>query len=335
MAHRVNRQWRLAARPAGMIKESDFKWTEEPVPVPGDGEFLIHNLYLSLDPTNRVWITDVESYLPPVGIGEVMRGGTVGVVEESNHPGFSVGDHVSGLLGWQDYAVSSGAGLSKLPNNPAIPLTAYMGLFSHIGLTAYYGLLDVGRPKAGETLVVSAAAGATGSIVGQIGKIKGCRVVGIAGSDDKCKWLTDDLGFDAAINYKTEDVNEALGRHCPNGIDVDFENVGGNILEAVLNHLNLRARVVLCGMISQYNATEPQPGPRNLGLLISKRARMEGFIVLDYMNRADEAFSEMGKWLMEGKLKYRVDEVEGLEKAPTALNKLFEGANQGKLVVKL
>jgi hypothetical protein len=334
MAHIVNRQWRLAARPVGMIKPTDFTLAEAPVPEPQDGEFLVRNLYLSLDPTNRIWI-ERDSYLPAVGIGEVMRGGTVGVVEDSKHPGFSVGDHVSGLLGWQDYAVTKGEGLTKLPNNPAVPLVAYMALFSHIGLTAYFGLLDVGKPKEGETVVVSAAAGATGSLVGQIAKIKGCRVVGIAGNDDKCRWLTEELGFDAAINYKTEDVNAALGKHCPHGIDVDFENVGGKILEAVLNHINLRARVVLCGMISQYNDTEPQPGPRNLGALLMNRARMEGFIVMDYYNRAQEAFADLGKWLMESRLKYRVDVVEGLEQAPLALNKLFEGTNQGKLVVKI
>lgn len=334
MTHRANRQWRLAARPQGMIKDSDFTLSENPVPEPGDGELLVHNLYLSLDPTNRIWI-ERDSYLPVVGIGEVMRGGCVGVVEESNHPAYSVGDHVSGLLGWQDYAVSDGTGLTKLPDNPAVPLTAYMALFSHIGLTAYFGLLDVGKPREGETLVVSAAAGATGSLVGQIGKIKGLRVVGIAGSDDKCKWLTDELGFDAAINYKTENVLESLKKHCPNGIDVYFENVGGAILEAVLNLINLRARIVLCGMISTYNEKEPSPGPRNLAMLLMQRARMEGFIVLDYASRAAEAFNDLGQWLMAGKLKYRVDVVEGLENAPAALNKLFAGTNQGKLVVKI
>ena len=335
MTTRVNRQIRLAARPEGMIKDSDFRMTEEAVPKLKDGEFLIRSHYLSLDPTNRIWITDVESYLPPVGIGEVMRGGGVGIVEESKHPGFSVGDQVQGMFGWQDYAVSTGPGISKLPNNPAIPLTAYLGLFGHIGLTAYYGLLDIAHPKAGETLVVSAAAGAVGSLVGQIGKIVGCHVVGIAGSDEKCKWIVDDLGFDSAINYKTEDIDKALKQHCPKGIDVYFENVGGKILDAVMAQMNLRARISVCGLISQYNATEPVPGPYNFAAILSKRARIEGFIVLDYMNRAEEAFAEMGKWLMEGKLKYKVDVVDGLEKAPTAVNMLFEGANQGKLVVKV
>jgi NADPH-dependent curcumin reductase CurA len=264
-----------------------------------------------------------------------MRGGGIGVVEESRNPNFKAGEHVSGLLGWQEYAVTDGAGLTKLPDNPAIPLTAYMGLFGHIGLTAYYGLLDVGKPKAGETLVVSAAAGAVGSLVGQIGKIVGCRVVGIAGSDEKCQWLTEELGFDVAINYKKENVLEALKRACPNGIDVYFENVGGEILDSVLALINIGARISLCGLISQYNATERVPGPYNLAMLIVKRARIEGFLVTDYMDRAQEAMAQLGRWLMEGKIKYRVDVVEGLEQAPRAVNKLFDGSNQGKLVVKI
>ena len=335
MTDRMNRQWRLAARPEGTFKDSDFKWTEEPVRDLEDGEMLVHNKYISLDPTNRGWASDRDTYLPAVKLGDVMRGGTIGVVEESRNANFKVGEHVSGLLGWQEYAVTNGAGLSKLPDNPAIPLTAYMGLFGHIGLTAYYGLLDVCQPKAGETLVVSGAAGAVGSLVGQIGKIKGLRVVGIAGSDDKCRWLTEELGFDAAINYKTENVSEALKRACPNGIDVYFENVGGAILDAVLAQINIGARISVCGLISQYNATEPAPGPYNLAMLIIKRARMQGFLVTDYMDRAQEAMSELGGWLMQGKIKYRVDVVEGLEQTPRAINKLFDGSNQGKLVVKI
>jgi len=335
MATQVNRQWRLAARPTGLIKESDFEWREEPVPTPGAGEVLVRNQYLSLDPANRAWVNDVDSYLPPVQLGEVMRGGAIGVVEQSRDANFQEGDLVQGMLGWQDYAVTSGATLTKLIKNPAIPPTAYLGLFGHIGLTAYFGLLDIGKPKAGETLVVSAAAGAVGSIVGQIGKIKGCRVVGIAGSDEKCRWITGELGFDAAINYKTEPIRESLKKHCPNGIDVDFENAGGEILDAVLSLINLRARIALCGLISQYNATEPVPGPYNFANILTKRARVEGFIVIDYLDRAQEAMADLGRWLMEGKLKYRVDVVEGLEQAPRALNKLFEGSNQGKLIVKV
>jgi NADPH-dependent curcumin reductase CurA len=335
MTNRMNRQWRLAARPVGNFKDSDFKWTEEPVPDLKDGELLVHNQYISLDPTNRGWANAVDTYLPAVKLGDVMRGGAIGVVEESRNPAFKVGDHVSGLLGWQEYAISSGAGLAKLPEIPGLPLTAHLGLFGHIGLTAYFGLLDVAQPKAGETLVVSAAAGAVGSLVGQIGKIVGCRVVGIAGSDEKCRWLTDDLGFDAAINYKKEKVFEALKRECPNGIDVDFENVGGEILDSILALINLGARISLCGMISQYNATDRMPGPSNLFMLIVRRARMQGFLVSDYMGRAAEAMTALGGWLKEGKIKYRVDLVEGLEQTPRAVNKLFDGSNQGKLVVKI
>ena len=334
MASRINHQWRLAARPEGLIKETDFSWVEESVAELQDGQFLVRNLYLSLDPTMRMWATR-DTYLPAVGIGEVMRGGTIGVIEESRNANFKVGDHVSGLLGWQDYAITDGKGVNVLPNLPGVPLTAHFGLFGHIGMTAYFGLLEIGQPKPGETLVVSAAAGAVGSLVGQIGKIKGCRVVGIAGADDKCKWIVDELGFDAAINYKTENVAEALKKHCPNGIDIDFENVGGEIMDAVLAQINLRARIALCGLISGYNATQPVPGPYNFGNILIQRARVEGFIVLDYAPRAMECMTELGKWLMEGKIKYRIDEVDGLSGAPMALNKLFEGTNIGKLVVKI
>jgi NADPH-dependent curcumin reductase CurA len=335
MTERTNRQWRLAARPVGRFKESDFEFVRKPVPELKEGELLVHNQYLSLDPTNRGWANEVDTYLPAVKLGDVMRGGAIGLVEESRNPNFKIGDHVSGLLGWQEYAISDGTGLGKLPEIPGLPLTAHLGLFGHIGLTAYYGLLDVGQPKAGETLVVSAAAGAVGSLVGQIGKIVGCRVVGIAGSDEKCRWLIEELGFDAAINYKKENVFEALKRECPNGIDVDFENAGGEILDSVLALMNIGARISLCGMISQYNATERVPGPYNLVMLIVKRARIQGFLVSDYMDRAMEAMTTLGRWLAEGKIKYRVDVVEGLEQAPLAVNKLFDGSNQGKLVVKI
>ena len=256
-------------------------------------------------------------------------------MEQSRNPKFIEGAYVQGLLGWQDYAVSDGTGLTLLPATPGLPLTAFFGLFGHIGLTAYFGLLDIGQPKPGETLVVSAAAGAVGSLVGQIGKIKGCRVVGLAGSDEKCRWIVNDLGFDSAINYKSEPVAEALRKHCPDGININFENVGGEILDAILTLINLRARIVLCGMIAQYNATEPVPGPYNFINILVRRARVEGFIVMDYMNRAGEAVAELSRWLAEGRIKYRIDEVEGLERAPEALNRLFDGQNIGKLVVKI
>ena len=332
---KTNRQWRLASRPTGAITESNFSWGEEPAKAPAPGEVLVKTLYLSLDPTNRGWVNDTPSYLPPVGIGDVMRGIAIGRIEESRDPSFPEGRLVQGMLGWQDYAVLSASQLTLLPDNSAITPEAFFGLFGHIGMTAYFGLLDVGKPKAGETLVVSAAAGATGSIVSQIGKIIGCRVVGIAGGEEKCRWLTDDLGLDGAIDYKGGSVPEGLKKHCPDGVDVYFENVGGQILDDVLAVINLRARIVLCGLISQYNATAPVPGPYNFVNILTKRARVEGFIVLDYASRSHEAFADLGKWLAEGKIKYRVDVVEGLENAPRALNRLFSGANQGKLLVKL
>jgi len=328
----ANRQWRLAARPDELIKESDFEWREDAIPSPVEGEILIRNIYLSIDPTYRIWMNEGESYMPPVEIGEVMRGGTVGVVVESHHSDFQPGDIVQGLLGWQDYALDNGTGIVKLFKDASIPLTHYLGIFGGNGLAAYFGLMDIGKPKEGETIVVSAAAGGVGSLVGQIGKIKGCRVVGIAGSDEKCRWIKK-LGFDAAINYKTEPVSESLKGHCPEGIDIYFDSVGGEILEAALDRINLHARIVLCGLISQYNASEPVPGPCNFANVLYKRARMEGFIVLDYLDRVMEAMTDLGTWLFEGKIQYRVDVVEGLENAPRAVNMLFDGSNRGKLVV--
>jgi NADPH-dependent curcumin reductase CurA len=335
MRAKVNRQWRLAARPVGFIKESDFEWREETVPTPGEGEILVRNIFLSLDPANRGWVSEVKSYVPPVAIGEVMRGITIGVVEQSHHADFQAGDIVLGILGWQDYAVSNGAGLTRLPKDPSLPLTTHLGLFGIIGPTAYFGLLEVGKPKAGETLVVSAAAGAVGSLVGQIGKIKGCRVVGIAGTDEKCNWIKETLGFDAAIDYKNEPVRKRLQKHCPDGIDVFFDNVGGEILDAVLGLISVRARLVICGMISHYNATKPVPGPYNFVSILTQRARVEGFIILDYMNRFQEAYEDLARWLAEGKIQYRVDVVDGLENAPRAINKLFNGSNKGKLIIKV
>lgn len=334
MSTTINHQWRLAARPVGLIKESDYKWVEEPVPALADGQLLVKTQYLSLDPANRGWVNEGGSYMAEVGLNSVMPAGGVGVVVESRNPGFAAGDSVQGMLGWQEYVVSNGQGLNKLPQM-GLPPTAFLGLFGHIGLTAYFGLLDIGQPKPGETLVVSAAAGAVGSIVGQIGKIKGCRVVGLAGSDEKCRWLVDELGFDAAINYKKEPVLASLKKHCPNGIDIYFENVGGEILDAVLALINNFARIPLCGLISMYNATERVPGPYNFSNLLTRRVRLQGFIVIDYMPRAQEGIAELSKWYMEGKLKYRVDVVEGLDQAPKAVNKLFEGSNQGKLVLKV
>jgi len=329
---KTNKQWRLAARPVGLFKDSDFKWQEEPIGDLGDGAVLVRVIYLSLDPTNKVWAT-TDSYLPAVPLGDVMRGGGIGVVEESRNASFAAGDIVQGMFGWQLYASVPGAGLTKLPKGA--PLKAFMGVLGHIGLTAYFGLMDVGKPKEGETLVVSAAAGAVGSLVGQIGKIKGCRVVGLAGSDDKCLWIREELGFDAAINYHNENVSAALKRECPKGIDIYFDNVGGEILNTALALINLRARIPLCGMISQYTATGPVSGPANLSNLISRRAKIEGFLVSDYLPRAGEAIPHLLEWMQSGRLKFRLDVAEGLEQAPRAISRLFEGKNTGKLVVKV
>lgn len=332
----LNQQWLLAARPKGDTQDSDFRWNEAELPPLGEGQVRARNLYLSLDPTNRVWMNEAASYLPAIPLGDVMRGGTIAIVEESRNPGFAPGDIVQGLGGWQTYWVSDGAGMSKTPRLPGgLPLTAYFGALGHIGFTAYFGLLDIGQPKPGETLVVSAAAGAVGSIVGQIGKIHGLRVVGIAGSDEKCRWIVDELGFDAAINYKTEDVGKALDRHCPNGIDIDFENVGGAIMDQVLMRINKFARVVLCGMISGYNSSKPQPGPYAFGNILMKSAKVQGFIVMDYGARFGEAAQAIIPWILQGKLKFKVDMVDGLKNAPSALRRLFDGTNTGKLLVKV
>lgn len=330
----TNRQWRLVSRPKGGVSTENLQWVEEQVPPLAEGEVLVRSVYLSLDPANRGWMNETASYVPPVPLGEVMRGIAIGTVVASRNPGFAPGDHVQGLLGWQEYLVTSGAGLNKLPPLP-VPLIAHFGVLGHIGLTAYFGLLEVGRPKAGETLVVSAAAGAVGSLVGQIGKIAGCRVVGIAGSDDKCAWITAELGFDAAINYKKEPVAEGLRRACPNGIDVYFENVGGAILDAVLGQVNQGARIPLCGLISMYNSAAPVPGPYAFGNILVKRVRVEGFLVMDFLDRAGEAIPKLLDWHLAGKLKYRTQIVPGLENAPAALSRLFDGSNTGKLVVQV
>lgn len=330
----TNVQIRLKNRPEGLPKESDFERTEEPIPVPGEDEVLVRNVYLSLDPAMRGWMSDRKSYLPPVGLGEVMRGLTVGEVVASNDPAFSPGDHVQGVLGWQLYATARPKRLTRLP--PGLPLKLALGPLGMTGLTAYFGLLDVGRPKEGETVLVSGAAGAVGSITGQIAKIKGCRAVGIAGGEDKCRWLTEELGFDAAIDYKaTQDLDAELRAACPRGVDVYFDNVGGRILDSALRQLARGGRVVICGAISQYNATEKVEGPANYLSLLVNRGRMEGFLVFDYESRYGEALAELGRWLQEGRLHHREDVVQGLENAPRALLRLFDGSNTGKLMVQL
>ncbi|QDA58289.1 NADP-dependent oxidoreductase [Thermomonas aquatica] len=330
----ANRQFRLAARPIGLPKASDWTLVEEPVREPGDNEFLVRVEYVSLDPAMRGWMNEGKSYVPPVGIGEVMRAGGAGEVIASKHPGFPVGSKVAGLFGVQEYALSNGKGVQRVDTALA-PLPTYLGVLGMTGMTAYFGLLDVGAAKEGDTVVVSGAAGAVGTVVGQVAKIKGCRVVGIAGGAAKCRWLVDELGFDAAIDYKSGDVRKALREHCPKGIDVYFDNVGGEILDIALSQLAMHARVVICGAISQYNATEGVKGPSNYLSLLVNRARMQGMVVFDYAPRYGEAAREMGLWLAQGKLTSREDIVAGFDTFPDALLKLFRGENTGKLLLKI
>ena len=333
---RTNKIWTLRKRPVGDVSEGDLELVEKPVPALEEGEVLLRTVYLSLDPTNRIWMSDRDQYMPPVQIGEPMRGGGIAIVEDSRFDGLEKGDVVNTGLGqWALYLVKPGNEVNKLPQLPGVPLTAFMGPLGMTGMTAYFGLMDIGKPKSGETVVVSAAAGAVGSMVGQIAKIQGCRVVGIAGSDDKCRWLTETAGFDAAINYKTENVGEALDKHCPDGIDVNFENVGGEIMDTILTRLNDFARMPLCGLISSYNATDPVPGPYNFSMLLMRHVTLKGFIVTDYIDRFAEGMQAMGQWLMEGKIKFETDVVDGLENAPASLDRLFTGKNLGKLVVKV
>ena len=332
MPERTNRQWLLARRPRGMVSADDFELVERTVPELSEGEVLVRNLYLSCDPTQRAWIGR-DTYLPAVKIGDVMRSIAAGEVVESRDSRFDPGQLVQGMLGWQDFAVTEpGAALSPLL--PGIPIEASLSVLGLNGLTAYFGLLEIGRPKEGETVVVSAAAGATGSLVGQIALINGCRVVGIAGGEAKCRWVRE-LGFHEVIDYKAEDVPARLREACPRGIDIYFDNVGGSLLNAALACLAMQGRVVLCGAIARYNESATEPGLSNYGQLIVQRGRMEGFIVLDYYNRATEAIPILYGWMTAGKLKYRTDIVHGLENAPAALVRLFTGENLGKQLVKI
>jgi NADPH-dependent curcumin reductase len=331
----INHQVRLAARPVGVPKPSDWQYTEEPVGEPGEGEVLVRVLYMSLDPAMRGWMNDGRSYIAPVGIGDVMRALAAGQVVASNAPHLEVGDYVTGLLGVQEYAVANGHAVMKVDPGLA-PLPVYLGTLGMPGMTAYFGLLDIGRPAEGETVVVSGAAGAVGGVAGQIAKLKGCRVVGIAGGAEKCEYVVEELGFDAAIDYKSEDVAAGLHRECPKGIDIYFDNVGGEILDAALARLARHARVVICGAISQYNATGAMTGPSNYMSLLVNHASMTGFVVSDYGDRYAEGAREMASWLAEGKLKTREDIAEGgIERFPETLLRLFEGRNTGKLVLKV
>jgi NADPH-dependent curcumin reductase CurA len=336
MANNVNRRYLLRERPEGRIDDSTFELVEEAVPEPGSGQALVQNLYVSVDPTNRAWIGEEPTYLPPVGIGECMRSVGLGRVISSDDDTYPEGSLVTGLTGWQDYVVT-GEGeipLTPVPGDTGLPIECMLGALGLTGVTAYFGLLDIGKPQEGETVVVSAAGGAVGSVVGQIAKLKGARAVGIAGGKDKCEWLVDDLGFDAAIDRHASDWREQLRAACPDGVDVNFENVGGEIMREVFGLLNLNARVPLCGLISEYNTDEPEPGP-SLRRVLVNRVTVKGFIILDYFGRFPEAIAQLGQWVAEGKVKDRHTIVEGLERAPDAVNMLFDGDNVGKLIVKV
>ena len=328
------REIRLASRPVGWPEESDFELFETPIPEPGDGQALVRNVYMSVDPYMRGRMRDVKSYTPPFQIGKVLDGGCIGRVESSSNPELPAGSWVVGGQGWREYYVTDGTG-QRLIDPELAPLPAFLGAVGMPGMTAYVGLLDLGQPQEGETVFVSAAAGAVGTVVGQIGKICGCRVVGSAGSDEKVTYLTDELGFDAAFNYKTADLRAALAGACPDGIDVYFENVGGDTLGAVLDHMNPFGRIPVCGMISQYNREQPAPGPSNLIQIIPRRLTLRGFIVSDHMDRYDEFIREMSAWVREGRVRNRETIVRGIENAPAAFLGMMRGENLGKMLVQL
>jgi hypothetical protein len=335
---RTNQQFRLAARPLGLPKPSDWERTSEPVAAAGDGEVIVKTLYLSLDPAMRGWMNEGKSYIRPVAIGEIMRAGGVGVVVESQSPRLAVGDLVTGGLGvqrfWRGAADDKTAHLTRI--DPALAsLPAWLNALGMPGMTGYFGLLDVGQPKAGETVVVSGAAGAVGMTVGQVAKQLGCRVVGIAGGEDKCRFVVDELGFDACIDYKKGTLHADLKQQCPQGVDVYFDNVGGEILDTVLTRINMKARIVICGAISQYNNTTPVKGPANYLSLLVNRARMEGIVVFDYAPRYPEGVAAIARWMHEGSFKSREHIVGGFENFPSALLMLFEGKNLGKLVLQV
>ena len=332
----MNHQVRLASRPDGIPQARHFALVAAPMPEPRDGQFLVRNLYLSVDPAMRGWVGAVANYSKPVAIGEVMRSRAVGEVVASRHPDYRVGEHVVGWLGWQEYAVSDGKGIIRRVTETDLPLSAALGVLGMNGVTAYFGLLEVGQPKAGETVVVSTAAGAVGSAVGQIAKLKGCRTIGVAGGAEKVRLCRDEFGYDAAIDYKgTADLDAALGDACPNGVDVYFDNTSGRISEAVLRRINKRARIVICGTAS-LASWDPWPqGPRVERHLLVKSARMEGFLVFDYEQRTHEAVPLLAQWVRDGKLRYREDILDGLDNAPDAIAGLYRGENLGKRLIKL
>lgn len=332
-----NREIHLGRRPTGMPSLDDFALVETSIPTPGEGQLLVRNIWMTVDPYMRGRMMDRKSYVPPFQVGQVLDGGSVGRVVESRHEGFAAGDYVCGFAngGWREYHLSDGTMMQKV--DPALaPLASYLGVMGMPGMTAYTSLLRIGAPKAGETVLVSAAAGAVGSVVAQIAKLKGCRVVGSAGSDDKVRWLLDTAGLDAAINYRTcGDLLAAAGRACPQGVDIYYENVGGEHLEVALELMNKHGRLVMCGMISIYNSVEPPPGPRNLAHVVAKSLRMEGFIVSDFLDMVPQFFADMGAWIAAGKIKWEETVLEGIENAPAAFLGLFKGENLGKMLVRL
>jgi NADPH-dependent curcumin reductase CurA len=330
----TNRQLRLASRPVGLPQPSDWSLSTEPVPEPGPGEFCVEITHVSVDPAMRGWMNDVRSYLPPIALGEVMRAGAAGRVVASRHPGFAVDDWVAGLFGVQEYAVSDGQGVYQVDPD-LVPLPTWLGTLGLTGLTAYFGLFDIGRPQPGNVVVVSGAAGAVGSVVGQLARLEGCRVIGIAGGPDKCAWLTDELRFDAAIDYKNQPVGKELRRLAPQGLDVYFDNVGGELLDTALTRLAHGARIVICGAISQYNSSEIR-GPRNYLMLLVARASMTGFVVFDQLDRYPEARARLARWVRSGELISREDVVPGgVDDFPQVFGRLFTGGNTGKLVLAL
>ena len=335
MSRESNRQVRLASRPLGWVQESNFSFTDSPIPSAGDGQILVRNIFMSVDPYMRGRMNDVKSYVPPFQVGEILQAGVVGQVIESRNPGFAEGDYVNGMLGWEDYSVSNGQGLYKLAKND-VPLSYHLGILGMPGMTAYVGLFRIGNAKAGETVFVSAASGAVGSIVGQLAKIHGCRATGCAGSDEKVALLRKEFGFDAAFNYKTsESLPKSIAKICPKGIDVNFENVGGEIFEAALWNMRNFGRVALCGMVANYNDDELQPGPRGMMSIIGRRLTIRGFIVTDHPEACKEYVAKATQWLKEGKLKYRETVTKGLENAPAAFIDMLKGGNIGKQIVQL
>ena len=334
MTTSVNRQITLATRPVGYPTESDFKLVESPVPQPAEGEVLVQALWLSLDPYMRGRMREARSYAVPVRIGDVIVGGVIGRVIESRTSAFEVGEIVEGSLGWREYALSDGRNLRRI-DTALGPLSSQLGVLGMPGMTAYFGFLDVGEPNPGDTVVVSAASGAVGQVVGQISKIMGCRTVGLAGSPEKISFIVNELGFDAGINYKTGILSDMLAAACPLGIDVYFDNVGGPITDAVIEQINTGARISVCGQISQYNLEEPEPGPRNMGALVVNQAKMEGFLVGKFANRFEEARHRIAGWIKRGKIQYKEDIVEGIENAPRAFMGMLRGENFGKLLIKV